>query len=202
MLRLSSLQLDALKEIGTIGAGHAASGLSILLNNVVEIAVPKVQLLALKDIVNSLGSADQSVCAIYLELKGEISGFAMLIFSTENAENLIKIMLGSHKDSLDSFNEYEESALKELGNISTAAYLYALASLTGFKITCSIPFLAVDMLGAVLDQVLAIIAEEVDSAVLIETDFHIRQNKVNGYFLLLPNIEGLQKILTKLHVPL
>ncbi len=200
MLILSSLQLDTLKEIGTIGAGNAASGLSILVNNRVEISIPKVQFLALQEVANSLGYAEQPVCAIYLELKGEINGFAMLIFSQGNAANLVNLMLNQEKISGDIFNEYEKSALKELGNISAAAYLNALAGLTGFKITCSIPYFAMDMLGAVLDQVLAAIATEVDYAVLIETAFSIGQSNVNGYFLLLPNIEGLKMILKKLHV--
>lgn len=200
MLMLSPLQLDTLKEIGTIGAGHAASGLSMLVNSRVEISIPKVQFLALQEVANSLGYAEQPVCAIYLELKGEINGFAMLIFTQEKAANLINLMLNQEKISGDDFNEYERSALKELGNISAAAYLYALASLTGFKITCSVPYFAMDMLGAVLDQVLAAIAAEVDYAVLIETAFSIGKNCVNGYFLLLPNIEGLQMILKKLNV--
>lgn len=200
MLNINPTQLDALKEMASIGAGHAAQGLSILLHTPVDITTPKIQILDFSQIPDYLGGPEREVCAIYLELQGDVQGSVVTIFSKECAIRLTGLMLKDEKPLTRIFNEYEESSLKELGNIATGAYISALANLTNCRLTCSIPYLATDMLGAILDQIIASIESKVDQVLLMETDFSIRKKVINGYFLLLPNLAGLEKLLHKLKV--
>ena len=74
---LNSLHLDVLKEIGTIGAGNAATSLSKLLNKRIDMNVPEIKIAEFKEIENILGSADTIVTGVYLEFSGKIKGNAL-----------------------------------------------------------------------------------------------------------------------------
>lgn len=183
-----------------IGSGNTASGLSSLLGKKISLSVPKVQLLPFNEVADYLGGAEQTVSAIIFKLLGDIEGSIVLLFSQETSAQLLNLMLGRQQPLLRTFNEYEESALMELGNISTGTYLTSLSEVTKLKLTHSIPALAVDMLGAALDEVMISQAEEADQAVIIETEFSIGGEKVTGHILFVPNSAGMQKILSNLGV--
>lgn len=200
MKKMTPLQLDALRELSMIGSGNTASGLSSLLGKRISLSVPKVQLLPFNEVADYLGGAEQTVSAIIFKLLGDIEGSIVLMFSQETAAQLLNLMLGRQQPLLRTFNEYEESALMELGNISTGTYLTSLSEVTKLKLTHSIPALAVDMLGAALDEVMISQAEEADQAVIIETEFSVGGEKVTGNILFVPNSAGMQKILSNLGV--
>ena len=50
---LNPLQLDALKEVSNIGAGNAATSLSILLGTKIDMSVPNMNLIAFDELFNS-----------------------------------------------------------------------------------------------------------------------------------------------------
>lgn len=194
------MQMDALREVGNIGAGNVASSLSVLLHTRIDISVSKVELLPLQDIAAFLGGAEKTVSAIYLELQGEIHGSVMLLFSKENAAAIIAMLNKDQKAPAQQLDEYEESILKEFGNISAGTYIDVLSKFTNSHISCSVPYFAIDMLGAVLNQVLVPIANDADQAVLIETNFIVGKQLASGFFLLMPDMEGLTTILNKLGI--
>lgn len=199
-MKLTPLQLDALKELATVGSGHAASGLSSMLGKRIDLSVPKVQVIPFSQVADCLGGAEQVVCAIIFRLIGVTTGSVLLMFSQKSSAKLLNLLLDRNKPVLRSFDEYEESALKELGNISTGAYLTALSELTELKLVHSTPALAVDMLGAVLNEVMIIQAEEADQAIIVETEFCIGKRVATGHLLFVPDSVGMQKILKGLGV--
>ena len=200
MKKISPSQCDLLQEMGSIGMAHAATGLMNLLGKRVDVCSPQVKCIPLKKVAAILGGADQVVCGVLLEITGEITGSVMMVLPGNSSKELLQVWLGSMQSSAMSFNEYESSALKELGNISIGAYLVALSELTGCTMLCSTPAIATDMLGALLAEGLFSAAKNAEDAVLIETEFKIDKQAIYGYFLLIFEPESMGAIFKKLNV--
>lgn len=199
-LKLTELQLDALREIGTIGAGNAATGLSNMLKKKINIDIPSAKVVRLEKIPDLLGGPESLVAAIYFHVTGPFSGAIFLIFSLKEALRLVDVLLDRNNGDTKTLDEFAGSALKELGNISTSSYLVALSEVVKMRLMHSIPGLATDMLEAVLDGVLIELALEAEDAVVIDTEFKVEKDRVQGHFLFLPEPDGLDRILKALNV--
>lgn len=199
-LKLTDLQLDALREIGTIGAGNAATGLSKMLNKRISISVPSTKVVKLEKVPELLGGAESLVVAVYFQVIGLFLGSILLIFSLKEALRLVDMLLDRKNGETQILDEFSSSALKELGNISAGSYLSALSEVVKMRLMHSIPGLATDMLQAVLDGVLIKLALEAENALVVDTEFKVEENKVQGHFLFLPEPEGLEVVLEKLGV--
>ena len=89
----------------------------------------------------------------------------------------------------------DESALMEVGNILAGSYLNAFYSFTGISMLPSVPALAVDMAGAILNAVLVQLGEMGDHALLIETNFVADDRSIKGHFFLVPDPGSLSCIM-------
>lgn len=148
--QLADFQLDVLKEVGNIGAGHAATALSTLLSKPVDMTVPSVRLVPFESIAESVGGDEQIVLAVFLRVLGDAPGNMFFIMDTASAKNLLRSMAGMDITSYEKFSEMEYSALGEIGNILVGSYVSSLADFTGLSLSPTVPSLAIDMAGAVL----------------------------------------------------
>ncbi len=193
--RLDSGQLDALMEISNIGVGHAATAFSQLLGTSVHIQVPQVAVVDISDVPDELGGAERSVVGLFLKILGDASGNILLIFPTESAHKMVSLLLNQDPDECDMDSELAVSALKEVGNILASAYLSALGSMLSLSLIPSTPNIACDMAGAIVDQTLIELCSKEDKALVVETEFFIRDNELKGNFFLMPDPETLNIIL-------
>lgn len=194
------MQFDILKEIGNIGAGNATTALAKMLQMKMDMSVPKVALLPFKDISQLIGSEDQIVVGILLDMGGEINGMMMFLFDTKSAHHLVnKLMMQEDvvDDYATDFTEMEMSAISEIGNIVSGSYLTALASLTNLKVQASVPSLTVDMIGALMSVPASEFGKYGDKLLLIQSQFG-EEGYVNGYFMLIPELESYDRILSAL----
>lgn len=190
---------DILREVGNIGAGNATTALSQLIHAKVDMTVPKVELLNFPELSDIVGSAEKTVVGILLNLSGDIGGMMMFMIDYSAARHLVNRLLGDeYSSNAEYFSEMDLSALKEIGNIISGAYLSALSSLTGLKIIESIPYMAIDMAGAILSVPAIAFGELGDKALLIESEFNEIDYSVNGFFILIPTEESYGKILSSL----
>lgn len=196
--RLSLAQLDLLKEVGTIGAGRAATSLSDLIAKKVEITVPEVTLVPIENVSNLLEERDKLFFVIDMEITGDISGRMFLLFSPDNARILAGNLLGKSPESLDLRDELLQSSLKESANILSGSYIAALADMTNLNMLISSPSLAIDMVGAILDFIFIQIAQYSEDALIIKTNIKVSDVDLNGLFLFFPSHESLTKIFTTL----
>lgn len=197
MSELTKLQLDALKEIGTIGAGHAATSLSEMIGKRVEVTVPKAIVLNLEDVPDALGGAGVIVSGVFFLVDGEIDAIFILLFSLDEGKKMVDLLTFKELGYTKVIDEFGKSALKELGNVTAGAYLTALSKVTGIKTSYSIPNYASDMLGAVIDGVLIHLSLEAKDAMMLEAEFMIGKDVVRGNILFLPEPKGLEIILGK-----
>jgi len=197
--RINSFQYDVLKEIGNIGTGNAMTALSQMINKKINMNVPKVDMLEFRELSDIVGGAEKPVVGILFTLDGNIGGMMMFMLDIDASRHLVNLLLGdAFVSETGEFSDMEMSALNEIGNIIAGAYLSALSALTNMKITSSIPYMAIDMAGAILSVPAIEFGKVGDKALLIETEFGDDLRAVNGYFILIPTIESYSAILTSL----
>ncbi|MCK8823529.1 chemotaxis protein CheC [Fuchsiella alkaliacetigena] len=200
---LSDLQLDALKEVANIGAGNAATAFSQILDQKIDMSVPEVNILHLNEVPDLLGGAESLIAGILVEVAGDAPGKILFALEKEDAERLSSILLNESLDleSEDSNIEIQNSSLKEIGNILTNSYLNTLSQMTGLSLLPSVPGLALDMAGAILEVAFLQQGHIGDYALIVETNFlDTGDEGIKGHFFFIPTPESLTKILAQLGV--
>ena len=197
--QIDNMQYDVLREIGNIGAGNATTALSQMLNSKIDMKVPKVDLLEFRELSEIVGGAENLVVGILFTLDGQIEGMMMFMLDIAASRHLVNQLMGGDMNNTSiEFNEIEISALNEIGNIIAGAYLSSLSALTNILITASVPYMAIDMAGAILSVPAIEFGKIGDKALLIETEFGDEDIAVNGYFILIPTIDSYEAILSSL----
>ncbi len=193
---LQAVQLDALREVSNMGAGHAATALSQMTNARIMINVPRLQVVPLEEVPDIMGNPDEVVAAVLMHMLGDLTGRTLLVFPRNAAMRLSEILLHRAVGSSHVFGELEQSSIKEAGNILSAAYMNALADFMGLMLLPSVPSLVIDLCGAVLTTAYTNFGHERDVVFCIQTEFLMGGDEVvQGQFLLLPDVESLEIIL-------
>ncbi|MCR4962080.1 MAG: chemotaxis protein CheC [Lachnospiraceae bacterium] len=191
---MSEQYYDVLKEIGNIGAGNATTALAQLLQCKVDMKVPQVKLLEFDELGELMGGEEQIMAGIYLCVEGDITGSIMFLLRKDAARHLVSKLMGMELSPDGEFSEIESSALKEIGNIITGAYLNSLSTLTNLVIYPSVPDLTIDMAGAILSVPAIEFGTLGDKILLIQTQF-TDDYDLDGFFVLVPDLESYAKIL-------
>ena len=184
---LSEAQLDVLREIGNVGAGNSATALSRLIQRRIEMNVPHVALVPIEDVPEFVGGPELVVVGIFLRVYGKAPSNILFLIPQESAFALVDTLYGRERGATSEFDLMDESALMEIGNILAGSYLNAFYSFTGISMLPSVPALAVDMAGAILNVVLVQLGELGDHALLIETNFVANDRSISGHFFLVPD---------------
>lgn len=195
---MDSTYMDILSEIGNIGSGNATTALAQLLNRKIDMSVPNVALLGFDNITDLIGSAEDILLGILFGIEGDVTGMMMFLMQPESAHNLTNALLG-YKNETQEFDEMELSAINEIGNIISGAYLNSIATLTNLKIISTVPSTTIDMAGALLSVPAIEFGKIGDKILMIQTQMGEGET-INGYFLLIPDLESYDKILSALNV--
>lgn len=198
---INSMYFDVLREIGNIGAGNATTAVATMLNIKLNMEVPNVKLLAVQDLNTAIGSEEEEIVGIYLGVQDDIDGSLMFLLKMDDAHRLVNHLLAKSPENRDPFDEMAMSAMKEIGNIIAGSYLSALSAMTNLKISPTVPYIAVDMAGAILSIPAIQFGQLGDNALLIETAFG-GDTMFEGYFILLPELDSYDKILASLGIVL
>jgi len=193
---LKELQLDALKEVANIGAGHAATALSQMTNRTIMISVPEVNVRPLEEVATLLGPADGVVAAVLMQMMGDLTGRTLVLFPAPSARRLCDILFRRPVGTTQEFEAMEQSGLKEVGNILVSAYMNALSDFMGMMLVPSVPSLEIDLSAAILTTTYLNFGHERDYVFCVETSFQVggEQDRLEGHFLLLPDMASLRAI--------
>lgn len=196
----NAIALDVLREIGNIGAGNAATALATMINQKVDMSVPKVNILGFNEVPTLLGGEENLVAGIFFRIFGELNGTIMFVLPTESAKLLIEFMMQGMPFELG--DEISSSALSEMGNILSGSYISSLAGLTGLDVQISTPSLSIDMAGAILSVPAIEFGMIGDTVLIIENEFfdHATEKNVEGYFFLIPDQESMSVLFKRLGV--
>ena len=195
---MSNEYFDVLRELGNIGAGNATTALAQMMQCKVDMAVPKGQLLEFRELGEAMVGEETVMAGIYLGIEGDIKGSIMFLLEKAAAKHLVGKLMGMESEG-DEFSEMEFSALKEVGNIITGSYLNSLSSITNLAIYPSVPDLTVDMAGAILSVPAIEFAALGDRMLMIQTQF-FDEMVLDGYFILIPDLDSYGRMLTALGI--
>lgn len=203
---ITDLHLDVLKEIGNIGAAHAATSLSQLLHRKVDMFVPNVQLVTFDEMFDMAGGAEAHVTCIFLRIQGDVTGSMFFMMSIEGANHFIRLLTGDETFDIRTSDKTDLgiSSMQELGNILSGSYLSALSDFTQLNIHPTVPSLSVDMVGAIISFGLIEISQYSDEVIVIDTE--IREegkndaDPIKGNFFLLPDPTSYKTIFQSLGV--
>ncbi|WP_080874737.1 chemotaxis protein CheC [Oceanobacillus timonensis] len=206
VFKLTGFQKDILKEVGNIGAGNAATSLSRLLEQKIDMTVPNVEIADFNEVIALVGGPEQPIVGIMFQVEGEITGVMAIVVDIEEAEYLVQKLTHNQAFQLSEQTNGAEleiamSALSEIGNILTGSYLTALSDFTGMNLQPSVPHLGMDMAGAIMTMGLLEISQVTDYCIIIDTE--IRQEEegheqIRGNFLFIPDPDSFQKLFAKL----
>lgn len=200
---LKPVQLDALREVANIGAGHAATALSQMIGETIMISVPTINVSRLEDVPPQVAAPDEPVAAVLMHMLGDLTGRTLLVFPRRTARRLASLLMRRPESpDTDEFTEMDQSAIKEAGNILSSAYMNALSDFMGMMLLPSPPSLAVDMSNAVLTTTYLQFGSDKDFVFCVESEFLMNDTdeKLRGFFLLLPDPASLQAILKAVRV--
>ncbi len=193
--KLNRVQQDALQELCNIGMGHATTALAQLMGKTIYFDIPRVSQTRISQVPEVIGGAEEVVAGIYLRFSGEITGNILLVFPKTSVLMLRKIITGNHSKKL-SFDEYNTSLLKEVGNILAGSYLSVMEKLLKMRLVHSVPWFAFDLASAIIDPILVDLGREADTTVVIEAEFSLRESpELKGKFYLLPDNRSVKLML-------
>lgn len=198
---LDNIRSDGLREVATIGAGHAATALSQLTARRIMISVPEVRRVDYAAVPKMLESYGEFVAVVMMRMLGDLTGRSLLVFSEHDAVRLCDVILRREPGPARALGEMEQSGIKEVGNIVCSAYLTALSNFMGMMLLPSVPTLTMGPVGSAVassaDQ-----TGETDTVLCVDTAFRADGNDepLTGAFLLLPDIASVQAILEAIHL--
>lgn len=195
LINLDEMERDAIKEVGNIGTGNAATALSKLLKKHVEIIIPETKFIPIKGFADEFGGPEFLVTSTYLEIFGDLNGEALFIFPIPSAKKMVTLLLETDKETTNLSQELSESAFKEMSNIFAGAYLNSLANLIDVRILPNIPQIKTDMLQSILDFMLVKVSNYSDTILSIKTKIEVKDIEMEGYFIIIFDIASINKLL-------
>jgi len=197
---LSELQLDAIKEVASIGSGNAATALSSLLSQQVRIDVPDVKLMEFDSAMMILGGPETIACGILVRLSGDMKGVILYLQELDFINAILKSVFGRTVGGYEELGEIETSALVEIGNIGISSYINSLAAFAGMDVQLSVPAFCINMAGAMVSVPMAEYGYESNKIMMLDGNFHCGGQAVSSKLLLVPEIGSLSELLCRLGV--
>ncbi|MBE0446790.1 MAG: chemotaxis protein CheC [Actinobacteria bacterium] len=192
--------LDALRETGNIGAGHAATSLSRLMDRKILILVPHVKIIPpIKLPTEIIHEPEELIAGVYVRITGDIDGSTLFLMSEGSAKRMVSVLLGK-SESTACLSDEGQHLLTRIGDIMISSYLDALSEFTGLKAAASEPSFSFDMGGALVEAVALELDLEAGFGILIQTRFIDNEDEIEGHIVFLPNPNALQTVLTKMGV--
>ena len=197
---LNELQLDAIREVASIGSGNAATALSSLLNQQIRISVPNVELMDFDKAMGILGGPETIAGGIMVRLSGDMRGIILYLQELDFINLILESVFGKRIATYEELGEMETSALVEIGNIGISSYINSLTSFAGMDVHLSVPAFCINMAGAMVSVPMAEIGYESNKMMMLDGTFWCAGNEVSSKLLLVPDVGSLNELLVRLGV--
>ena len=197
---LSSLEIDTLREIGSIGTGNAATALSTMLGREVRITLPEVRIMGYNEAIEWIGGPEEVTAGVLVRMSGQMNGIMLSVQQLEFVNLVLESMVGTKISGYEELDDMGRSALVEVGNITISTFINALSGLSDISLELTVPAFAVDMQGAILAVPMAEYGGTSDYLMTIGGNFVCDNKQVPCRLLLSPDIRSLNFLLKKLGV--
>ena len=197
---LTTMEIDTLREIGSIGTGNAAAALSVMLGRNVRITLPEVRIMGYNEAIDWIGGPEAITAGVMVRISGQLTGIMLSVQSLEFVNLVLSSMLSEEVHDYEDLKELERSALIEIGNIMISTFINALSGLADISVDLTVPSLSVDMQGAILTVPMAEYGGQSDYLMTIGGNFMCDNQVVPCRLLLSPDVRSLNFLLRKLGV--
>ncbi|MGI6160692.1 MAG: chemotaxis protein CheC [Christensenellales bacterium] len=195
---LNDSQLDFLRELENIGAAHAATALSQMLDSRVSLELPRARFCGINAMLELLDGPENILAATLMPLSGDINGFILVIQQERDAHTLSEYaaaLIGEKAKAPNSgFSNMQLSAIMELSNILAGSYISAVCSLTGMSVKMSAPSFALDMAGSIM-SIASVAGDSGDEALFLETVFSSGSPDIGGRIYLMPDPPSCRRLI-------
>lgn len=195
---LSDLQLDALRELASIGAGHATTALSQMLGKAVELQVPSFDLVPVTAVPSALGGPEHLAGVVYCPLLGDIGGGIVFIAERDALLSLADLLRSRPPGTTRSLHAEEEALVIHAASVLISAYVVAIGRMADMNVLPGPPAFAFDMLGAIMEAVTLQVGMAADTTLLIMTRFQEEDAVVDAGLFYLPDPDSLEVLLGRL----
>ncbi|MCX4370462.1 MAG: chemotaxis protein CheC [Dysosmobacter sp.] len=197
---LNYLELDTLKEIGSIGTGNAATSLSALIGKPVRIQQPEVRIMGYNEAIEWIGGPEPITAGVLVGMSGQLSGIMLSVQQLDFVNLVLESMMDKTINDYADLGEMGQSALTEVGNIMISTFINALSGLAGMDIELTVPAFTVDMQGAIMTVPMAEYGGQSNYIMTIGGNFICNGKEIPCRLLLSPDIRSLNFLLRKLGV--
>lgn len=194
------MEIDTLREIGSIGTGNAAAALSVMLGRNVRITLPEVRIMGYNEAIEWIGGPESITAGVMVGISGQMNGIMLAVQSIEFVNLALSSMLSEEIHDYGDLKDLERSALIEIGNIMISTFINALSGLADISVNLTVPSLSVDMQGAILTVPMAEYGGQSDYLMTIGGNFMCDNQEVPCRLLLSPDVRSLNFLLRKLGV--
>lgn len=195
-LSITPFELDQLKEVVNIGASHASTALSQMVDKRVSISVPEVMIDKVENVAKLIGKEKEIITGILLRILGEAPGYLMFIFPHDKStSDFISLITKKHNTPEKTLNEFDISVLKEVGNILAGSALSAFSKFLDLSMIHSVSEAVTDMLGSVINTLMAEIGQTGSDVLLFKISFGVSSESINTEFYFMIDPKASQKVL-------
>lgn len=186
--------VDKLQQIISHGFENAAKGFAGMVGQMLHVVDSKVCAVSLQEIASTLGGPEMDAVGIYLRVEGEIRGQIMLILPYQKALELTDLVMDLPFGTTKTLGSLERSALAEIGNLTGTFFLNAVSELTGITSRPTPPAVMVDMVGAIMDVIIATMGRVEQNVLMFQSTFAFANRETNADFWIIPDLETLEKL--------
>ena len=197
---LNELQLDVMREIGNIGAGNACTALSVLLGTMIDMSVPRVQLLGYESTTQLLGGEDKMVIGLKIEINGDLDGMMLHVVEKRFAERIINTFYAKEIDNIEKLDEMDSSVLNEMANITSGAYANSIATLTSLFVNIGTPLQIPGKVSEIVMLPLKEFVQPGEQVLVVDEEFTIDDEHISSNMILALEADSLEKLFSRLGV--
>ncbi len=199
-LQLNPELADLFIELATMGLGRAAAAMSALAEREVKISAPSMEVFSVQNRTVCLSIEAGPTLRVSQAVKGGMHGQAVVVLSKAGATRIAQLLLEKTDESGDAFDETDQAAIIELGNIMIGSIVGTLA--THFKATVSYDIPKLDLCGAtaVGELISDLVSTKCSELLVLRSTLSINDSNVQSYFLLLLEDNNLRSLSQELEV--
>ncbi|WAL58446.1 chemotaxis protein CheC [Thermocoleostomius sinensis] len=194
-MSITSSQLDGLQALVNLGVSQSASVLNDILGTPIGLQVPAVQVLSLAETHQELDYRIGKivVSAMRLSFSGLLGGSALLIFSIDNAAQLVAVLMGEETD-LPDLDAVKRGTLTEVSNIILNGVLGEINRVLHQSLRYTLPF----YLEATVRDLLNAELDDETSVLLAQTCLNCAPLQMVGNLILVLTVQSLNTLLLAL----
>jgi chemotaxis protein CheC len=193
-LTIDEADLDRVRELTSIGAGHAADAFARIVGRPCRMRVPTARILRAESLASTFVASIRdderaSMCGVFFEVEGGLGGVLALLFPSASREPVVRALLATGGALV---RDAEESALRELGNMLVSHAVSAMADTLGTRVLPSIPVLAMEDALSALGALVAVRCAG-GAALRVETEISDAEGRYRGLLVYVPDLASFAK---------